>query len=145
MLRFALALTLLAPHGAAQRGGVKLLCGVRFCRSPDSLANKSGQRVHRFAQPLVLLLIPLLVDNFYYSCLMTESHKHWISLAVMAALGSGSGVGSTFLYMDKFSAGEMRAMQREVEYHMRNHPDIVNRFDRRLTRIEAQVELMMDE
>jgi len=67
-------------------------------------------------------------------------------------------MGGSLVYMNNIAPAELqriarpdpatgtqfKALQREVEYHFRNHPDIVNRFDRRLTRIEAQLELLMN-
>ncbi|NNF66363.1 MAG: hypothetical protein HKM98_02525 [Gammaproteobacteria bacterium] len=82
--------------------------------------------------------------------------QQWPALAVAAMLGSGSGMGGTVLYLnniapadlqriarpDPATGTQLRALQREMEYHFKNHPDIVNRFDRRLTRLEAQIEIM---
>jgi len=89
---------------------------------------------------------------------MTERRKYWGSLAVMAVLGSGSGAGTSAFYLNNISATELqeiarpdpatgtelRAMQRDIEYHMRNHPDVINQFDRRLTRLETRLETFME-
>lgn len=80
--------------------------------------------------------------------------KGWsLLLASVAAsmMGSGSGV---YVYMknigphqlqqvarpDPATGTEMRRLETAMRHHLENHPDIVNRFDRRITRIEVQLE-----
>ena len=75
--------------------------------------------------------------------------KVWKTLLLTTALGSGSGMGGTVLYLDKIAPpvnnSDIRELAREVQYHLRNHPDDVNQFDRRLTRLETQIEILQAE
>ena len=78
-------------------------------------------------------------------------------MVIAAVLGSGSGMGGTVFYLNNISADDLqriarpdpatgtqlKALQREIKYHLQNHPDVVNRFDRRLSRLEAQTEILM--
>jgi hypothetical protein len=34
-------------------------------------------------------------------------------------------------------------LEDEVHYHFNNHPDVTNEFDRRITRLETQIELIL--
>lgn len=80
--------------------------------------------------------------------------RGWSILAasIVASLaGSGSGV---FIYMQNLGADqiqqiarpdpatgtELRNLAQDLDYHIHNHPDIVNNFDRRITRIEVMLE-----
>ena len=75
-------------------------------------------------------------------------------VSVLASLtGSGSGV---YVYMknigpdqlqtmarpDPATGTEMRILEKRVTYHLENHPDMVNFFDRRITRMETQLEII---
>ena len=76
--------------------------------------------------------------------------KVWRTLLLTTVLGSGSGMGGTVLYLDKIApeqpnSSNVRELAREMQYHLRNHPDTVNQFDRRLTRLEAQIEILQAE
>lgn len=87
---------------------------------------------------------------------MTEQKQQMLGLTLAVALGSGSGITGTAIYLqriapedlqriarpDPATGTELRALRREMEYHMKNHPDIINQFDRRLTRLETKIELM---
>lgn len=82
----------------------------------------------------------------------------WQGIILATLLGSGSGMGGTVLYLNKIAPDELlriarpdpatgtelRAIQRELQYHLHNHPDVINRFDRRISRLEAQVELLRE-
>ncbi len=86
-----------------------------------------------------------------------QQQKQWLGLLLAVVLGSGSGVGGSVYWLhnmsplelqelarpDPATGTELRALAREINYHLRNHPDIVNRFDRRLTRVETQLEVLM--
>ena len=76
--------------------------------------------------------------------------------AVLASLsGSGSGV---YLYMKNIGPGqlqtmarpdpatgtEMRRLDSKVDYHLQNHPDVTNRFDGRLIKLEVKLEILED-
>ena len=76
--------------------------------------------------------------------------KVWKTLQLTTALGSGSGMGGTVLYLDKIApeqinSSDVKQLARDMQYHLRNHPDTVNQFDRRLTRLEAQIEILQAE
>ena len=78
-------------------------------------------------------------------------------MVIAAVLGSGSGMGGTVFYLNNIAASdlqriarpdpatgtELRALSRDMQYHFKNHPDVVNRFDRRISRLEAQTEMLM--
>ena len=70
-------------------------------------------------------------------------------MAVAAVLGSGSGVGGSVIYMENIGppeqVTEMREMRRTLEYHLRNHPDVINQFDRRLTRLETKLDILVNQ
>ena len=85
--------------------------------------------------------------------------KGWSALAgtlLAGVLGSGSGV---FVYMKNFTPDQLqqiarpdpatgtqlRRLEAQLRHHFDNHPDIVNSFDRRLTRIETKLELLLEE
>ena len=84
--------------------------------------------------------------------------KGWgvlITSIIISFFGSGGGV---FFYMQNLGADqlqqiarpdpatgtELRAIKNELHYHLQNHPDIVNRFDRRLTRLETKVDILLE-
>lgn len=79
---------------------------------------------------------------------MTGPQKQqWAGMAVAAVLGSSSGVGGSVIYMENIGPAEhvteLREMRRTLEYHLRNHPDVINQFDRRLTRLETKLDILL--
>ena len=96
----------------------------------------------------------MAVDKFANLWRMAEEKKQqWASLALVGVLGSGSGMGGTVLYLNNIEPSrpnaaivtELRELRRELEYHLHNHPDQLNQFDRRLTRLEARLEILLEQ
>jgi len=64
-----------------------------------------------------------------------------------------SGLGGNYLVMrnvapetiapDRYTGSQGEALERTLEYHLSNHPDIANQFDRRITRLEAQYAIIL--
>jgi len=64
-----------------------------------------------------------------------------------------SGAGGNYLWLrnagpevvrpDPYTGTQAKALERRLTYHLENHPDIENRFDARLTALEAQYALII--
>ena len=78
--------------------------------------------------------------------------------AVSALVGSGGGValvfntdlGQNMARPDPFTGSDGAALEQRVEHveqelydHTHNHPDVTNEFDRRITRLETQISIMI--
>ncbi len=77
------------------------------------------------------------------------------SSIIASLMGSGSGV---YVYMhqlgereiqriarpDPATGTELNRLHQELRSHLLNHPDIINQFDRRITRIETLLEVIID-
>ncbi len=77
-----------------------------------------------------------------------------VGSVVASLMGSGSGV---YVYMqnigpanlqamarpDPATGTEMRAVDQKLSYHLENHPDVINHFDRRITRIETRQDIIL--
>ena len=72
---------------------------------------------------------------------------------ISAVLGSGGGIalvfntpaGQSLVRPDPFTGTEARALSAKIAHvesewdqHVRNHPDVINHFDRRITTLEVQ-------
>jgi hypothetical protein len=84
--------------------------------------------------------------------------KGW-SLFLLSILGTffGSG-GGVFIYMQNLGAEQLQVMARpdpatgtelkflngRFQYHVQNHPDVIHRFDSRLTRLETKVDIILE-
>lgn len=82
----------------------------------------------------------------------------WIPV-IVAIIGTfGAGAGANYLLIsrsgtlqeiarpDPFTGSEAAALTARVtslEYHVKNHPDMTNRFDARITRLEAQYTIIL--
>ena len=89
---------------------------------------------------------------------MDEKPKPAAGLILAALLGSGSGLGGTMFYLKSISAQDLeeiarpdpatgtqlKGLQREIDYHLANHPDVMNQFERRISRMEAQFEILIE-
>lgn len=77
-----------------------------------------------------------------------------LSTVLAGTIGSGGGV---FIYMQNLGAdqlqqmarpdpatgSELRQIRKNLQRHLDNHPDIVNQFDRRITRLEIRLETII--
>jgi len=64
-----------------------------------------------------------------------------------------SGSGGTYVWLrttgpemvapDRFTGTEAAALKLEINQHIRSHPDQENRFDARITRLEAQYTIIL--
>ena len=83
-----------------------------------------------------------------------NGNRNWIILlSTILAAGTGSG-GGVYAYMknigpaqlqtmarpDPATGSEVKRIQNDLQNHLGNHPDTVNKFDRRITRLETKIE-----
>lgn len=72
--------------------------------------------------------------------------KHAFIVALVSAIIGGAGGplllvqlgGDSLFRQDPFTGEEGKQLKTQLEYHFRNHPDITNEFDTRITTLEAQ-------
>jgi len=67
-----------------------------------------------------------------------------LAAIILQAAAGAVGYGQLLQMVEESTDPNVHAQEMlKLQYHLENHPDIQNRFDRRITRIETLVEIMI--
>lgn len=77
--------------------------------------------------------------------------KRAFILALVSAIVGGAGGplllvklnGPSVFRPDAFTGSQGAALEKQLEYHIKNHPDALHNFDRRITKLETQNEIII--